>query len=198
MSVFRRAYKIMNRKPSRQTLRTRRLLQEALISLVQEQDFSKLRIQDITDRADLGRATFYMHYSDKEDLLAAVAEKACEEVESQFGKAAGSQGFIGLQWALEHSKDQPELYRVVFGHQRSVERIRSFIIDRATEDLKMKNQAMGVESGPEVDVTAHIMAGGMLGVLKWWLNNDEVLSPEQLKNIFNQLMTEGIHQLKAI
>ena len=80
----------MSRKPSRQTMRTRRLLQEALVELVQEQDFNELRIQDITDRADLGRATFYMHYTDKEDLLAAVAEKACIEIESELDKGYAS------------------------------------------------------------------------------------------------------------
>src|SRR5688572_8493663 len=53
----------------RRSLRTRRLLGHALIELMQEKRYDKITVQDIIDRADVGRSTFYAHYLDKEDLL---------------------------------------------------------------------------------------------------------------------------------
>ena len=50
--------------------RTRKLLQDALRSLIHEKRFSKISVQDITERATVNRATFYAHYLDKEDLAA--------------------------------------------------------------------------------------------------------------------------------
>ena len=55
----------------RRIARTHRLLQEALISLMGERGYDILTVQDIIDRADVGRSTFYAHFKDKEDLLMA-------------------------------------------------------------------------------------------------------------------------------
>ena len=49
--------------------RTEQLLRTALFSLIREQGFEALRVQDIIDRANVGRATFYAHFDNKEDLL---------------------------------------------------------------------------------------------------------------------------------
>ncbi|MFK7802692.1 MAG: TetR/AcrR family transcriptional regulator [Anaerolineae bacterium] len=174
------------------------MLQEALISLVQEQEFSSLRIQDITDRADLGRATFYMHYTDKEDLLAAVAEKACIEIESELEKVAGRREFIGLRWGLEHAKDRPQLYRVVLGHQKSVERIRRFIITRVSESLTLLHAEQGIKPDFSIPVTSHIIAGGMLAILNWWLENPDKLSPKALQEHFNLIITQGVPHLLTL
>src|SRR5512138_2534119 len=55
--------------PDRRVQRTQQLLQTALISLIQEKGFEALSVQEIIDRANVGRATFYTHYDNKEDLL---------------------------------------------------------------------------------------------------------------------------------
>lgn len=188
----------MARKPSRQTTRTQRLLQEALIELVQEQEFGSLRIQDITDRADLGRATFYMHYTDKEDLLAAVAEKACIEIESELDHIGKRKEFVGLRRALEHAKERPQLYRVVLGHQKSIERIRQFIIARATANLNAVQTVSAAQSPSRNAVTAHIIAGGILGILNWWLENPNVIAPQDLQEQYNQIITQGVPYLVTL
>src|SRR5438034_11484824 len=54
--------------------RTQQLLRSALLSLIQEKGFEALSVQDIIDRANVGRATFYAHFDNKEDLLASGIE----------------------------------------------------------------------------------------------------------------------------
>lgn len=49
--------------------RTRKALIEAFVELVNERDFEKVSVQDLTKRAQINRATFYAHYQDKYDLL---------------------------------------------------------------------------------------------------------------------------------
>jgi AcrR family transcriptional regulator len=57
------------RKPNRQTIRSRRLLQEAFTTLLKEKPYPKITISDITEEADLARSTFYAHFDTKERLL---------------------------------------------------------------------------------------------------------------------------------
>ena len=53
----------------RRVQRTRELLQKALIELIRERGHDAITIQDIADRANIGRTTFYLHYSSKDELF---------------------------------------------------------------------------------------------------------------------------------
>src|SRR5690242_13043987 len=57
------------KRGSRQVQRTRQLLEEACIALILEKGYEAVTIQDILDRANVGRSTFYVHYDSKEALL---------------------------------------------------------------------------------------------------------------------------------
>lgn len=70
----------MSNKIDRRVLRTRQLLRTALLELIQERDFESLTVQDITERATLNRATFYLHYADKHDLLLQVIRETLVEL----------------------------------------------------------------------------------------------------------------------
>ena len=56
-------------KTDRRIARTRRALRESLSSLVMERGWSAVSVQEICERADIGRSTFYLHYADKDELL---------------------------------------------------------------------------------------------------------------------------------
>ncbi len=68
------------RKLDPRVIRTRGLLRESLMSLIPEKGFDALTVQDITDRATLNHATFYLHYRDKYDLLNQIIESVLQEV----------------------------------------------------------------------------------------------------------------------
>ena len=56
-------------KKDRRTRKTRQLLRDALLALLKEKRYEEISVQDIIERADVARSTFYMHYMDKDDLL---------------------------------------------------------------------------------------------------------------------------------
>jgi AcrR family transcriptional regulator len=64
--------KPLEEKIDRRKQRTRRMLRDALLALIVEKGYDDLSVQDITEKADLRRATFYLHYADKDELLATV------------------------------------------------------------------------------------------------------------------------------
>jgi len=59
----------MEKTPDRRVQRTRRLLHKALMSCILEKKYESITVQEILDRADVGRSTFYVHFRDKDELL---------------------------------------------------------------------------------------------------------------------------------
>lgn len=72
---------ILKNPEDRRVRRSRRLLKESLLELMQEKQFSEITIRDVTDHADMNRATFYLHYTDTTQLLQNVAEDLLEEAQ---------------------------------------------------------------------------------------------------------------------
>ena len=63
---------ISSQRPDRRVRRTRQVLQQAFMDVLQEKDFAATSIHDITERANLNRGTFYLHFEDKYQLLDAL------------------------------------------------------------------------------------------------------------------------------
>src|SRR5262245_22263068 len=69
-------------KPDRRVQRTRELLQKALLELIDEHGYESITIQDIADRANVARTTFYVHYHSKDDLFLSCHESIVSEFQS--------------------------------------------------------------------------------------------------------------------
>src|SRR5215216_5388227 len=68
------------KKTDARVRRTRDALGDALIDLMQEKPFHTITVQDVLDRAHVGRSTFYSHYTDKDDLLMSDVDEFYERV----------------------------------------------------------------------------------------------------------------------
>ena len=63
-------------------LRTRQLIKDALIDLLQEMEISKITVNRIAERATINRVTFYLHYNDIQDMLEKMAQEMAEDIET--------------------------------------------------------------------------------------------------------------------
>src|ERR1700724_2943052 len=66
------------RTPDLRIGRTRSPLSNALVALMQEKLIDKITVQEVLDRATVGRSTFYLHYRDMDDLFFCVLEDGLE------------------------------------------------------------------------------------------------------------------------
>ena len=78
------------RPDNRRVQRTRRTLREALVALILERGWDRFSIQDICERADVGRSTFYTHFADKEDVVGAGFEDLGRGVRAELAAASGA------------------------------------------------------------------------------------------------------------
>src|SRR5688500_10603832 len=74
----------------RRVRKSRQAIREAFISLVLDKGFEAVTVEDIAERADIARATFYAHYSDKHELLTTLFDEITSEVTEQLTKVTGA------------------------------------------------------------------------------------------------------------
>jgi len=181
---------LVKRTTDRRVQRTRKLLQDALISMMIEKGYEATTVQDIIDRANVGRATFYAHFADKESLLASRLEDLRAFLAERQRQAPGSLGFSLPM--LEHARDHLPLYQVIVGRESGafvVQRIHRTIADLLGIDLK----AVDRKGAPQQrDLAAQYIAGAFMAVLTWWLDQGARLPPEEVDGIFRRLVMEGL------
>ena len=178
------------KKLDRRVQRTRQLLQDALIAMVIEKGYDAVTIQDIIDRANVGRATFYAHFADKQTLLTSRLEDLRGLLTERRRQAPGPLGFSLAM--LEHARSHLPLYRAIVGHESGafiVQRIHRTIADLAELDLK----GLGFKGAPEQRrLAVEFLAGAFMAVLTWWLDEGATLPPEEIDGIVRRLVMRGL------
>jgi len=185
-------------KLDRRVQRTRALLRAALLALIVEQGYDSIRLQDITDRANLRRATFYKHYNDKEELLLSALSENFDVLvrESQhFAQSDSLGGKTHVEAYLvtfEHAAQNHTLYRNILGSQSGAlfaRRIREYLAALVMQGLK--TALPGSLSAPP-EVLANYIAGTELSMITWWLENNMPYSAQQMAEMVHRLILNGI------
>jgi AcrR family transcriptional regulator len=181
----------MNDKNDRRSQRTRQMLSEALVQLIQEKDYSTITVSDIIDRANVGRSTFYAHYSDKDALLLDQMDRVIEFLSQGSLHSQDFPYFPSLGFLQHVGGDHYELYKsLVWGPGMDL------ITKHLQKSLSQKVEQGLQNSGRDFDVPLPILAsfvtGSFLNLLKWWLENKRVHSPEQMNEYFMKVTLPGV------
>lgn len=177
--------------PDRRIQRTRTLLQDALISMVVEKGYDATTVQDIVDRANVGRATFYAHFADKETLFHSRLEDLRSFIAEQQRQSPGKLGFSLVM--LEHAHSNLAVWRAIAGRESgafALQRIQRLIADLANGDLS----ADAFEGTAEQrELAVQYIAGAFMSVLTWWLERGGRPSPTTVDAAFRSLVFQGLH-----
>jgi len=200
-------------RTDRRKNRTRRMLSEALFALMDERPYETITIEDITQRADLGRTTFYLHYKDKEELLLesieAIAEElkakvfaAMKEDDSNSEAANGNHppGWKPITMVLQHAAANTSLYLPILrgeGTPRAPACIRQIIYEGAYDffEKRMAQNQDAQHSIIPVEVLTNFFSTSLLGMLTWWLENNMPYPAEQMTEIYSKLFFSGARQV---
>jgi AcrR family transcriptional regulator len=184
-------------REDRRVARTRRALREALVALILEKGYEAITIQDLIDRADIGRSTFYAHYLDKQDLLMAGLAELREylKLRQQAAYKAHGAGQFGFSLAMfEHAASHAPLYRAMVGKQSGAIIHREFqhiFADLVRAELApMLPQQSHAALPPELVVQYVVSA--YMGLLTWWLDNGLPYAAGEIDRIFQGLTLSGL------
>lgn len=190
------------KRRDRRIERTQQLIREALRSLIQEKGFEALTVQQIIDRANVGRATFYAHFDNKDDLLASGFEdlraslKARQRDAFSRGRTVEDRVFAFSEEVFAHTNEYREVFRAMVGRRSgaAVQRLlHKLLVDLVREDVR-STIPRGEGGAVPTEALAQFIAGALFGLLMWWLEGKMRLSVAEVNALFRKL---AIPALKA-
>lgn len=185
------------KKPDRRVARTRKLLRDALLSLVLEKGYEAVTIQDIIDRANVGRSTFYDHFLDKEQLFLIGFDELQATMAQQYSAATVSRDAHKLHFSLgmfEHVLSHQRLYRVLIGKQSgtiAVQRLKELITDLVCDELEALVPSSGT-TPIQREIVIQYIVSSFMGLVIWRVDHESSYTAMQMDAMFQQLTLPGV------
>lgn len=173
----------------RRIQRTRQLLLNSLIQLILEKGYEATTVQDVIDRANVGRSTFYSHFQDKEALLLSGFENLRDVFEGfQNHSSAETAGWNLVSALFQHAEENRQVFKALFGKQAGAV-VLNHIQKALTLNLREHFQKTFPKKKPPVppDVFLQYFVSAFLGLLVWWLDNDAAYSAAEMNEYFKKL-----------
>jgi AcrR family transcriptional regulator len=188
-------------KKDRRTRRTHQLLQSALLALLKEKRYEEISVQDIIERADVARSTFYVHYLDKDDLLTGghgvFAENLGQQLTSHATENRASV-FSSRAW-FYHIQAQVPILKVISkdpAMDLAMKTLRG-IIHRSVEE-RMRAHSPVEDASVPLSLVVDYLTDTLMTLIKWWFKDGMRYTPEQMDEMFQQLVMPGLSpMLKA-
>ncbi len=189
----------MTEKVDRRVLRSRRMLADALLALVTEKPFGEITVQDIADRADMNRATFYLHFHSREELLLSALTERFDELVGQFGEISPIQPL----WSdpkidfmiFAHVAENARIYKALFDDPNLGLVIHAVIGYIAAFHEQKLLASLAAHPPVSIPVPASVIAqhigGSLYAMIHWWLRHDMPYSVDEMATMCHLLYTKA-------
>jgi AcrR family transcriptional regulator len=180
-------------KTDRRILRTRDALGDALMALMHEKSFDEITVQEVLDRARVGRATFYAHYRDKDDLFLSDVEDFLEHCSSALTRSgANPKRLLPVQEFFTHVREVRGFHAALLrsGKLNDVWALARGVFARSIDE---RLQRAGIEIEPaRRSAHAHALAGSFFSLLDWWIDKGMQADPKEMDDLFHRMAWKGL------
>ncbi len=174
---------MVRERPDRRVRRTQMALAKALIALTLERGYDAISVRDITERADVGYATFFRHFSDKDALLADVLQVVLEELPAELTRSAFMPDAAGAIFVFEYVRQHSEIVGVLL----RTPAVRQNVLDMCLTIARAK-QDLNADGIVPAEVAAYYTVSAALVLIDWWLAQGMPYTPERMGEIAYELL----------
>lgn len=190
-----------DKKTDRRVERSRELLLDALVSLLMERGYERLTIQNLLDRAGVGRATFYAHFQNKEDLLSSSVARLRGFLTAQRDCTGPNKGSEAgqLRFAppfFQHLESHRRIYHSTIGRDSEFtveQHMQRMLRELVREDIESSHK--GKANAAAVDLAVRYAVGTLWAIVTWWMESKHPLPALEIDSLFRHTALPG---LKAI
>ena len=178
----------------RRVRRTQEALIFALIHLVLEKRYDAITIQDLLDRADVGRSTFYSHFRGKDDLLLKSWERLLEALDREMDQRrevseSGPRRVAPVRELFHHvAKMKP--FHQALARARMLDRIYQGGVNQLSRTIARRlaaSPSAKTSGRVPTPVAAQAYAGALVAMLRWWVDHDAPYTPEWMDETYHAI-----------
>jgi len=175
--------------------RTRRMLRDALVSLILEKDFASITIKDVTERAEVAYITFFRHLESLDQLLMEVLEEGLAELLGHIETLAEQSETSALETEgrliFEYIEQNADLFHILFKSQ-SVTRVRKKVVRNITAIFQKSCLPLARSGSPVATaIMSNHIATSLLALIEWWLDNKMTPPPPQMGKVYKSLIIDS-------
>jgi AcrR family transcriptional regulator len=178
----------------RRVARTRAAIEDAFVQLVLERGYDRVAVEDICDRADLARATFYAHYPNKRAVQFSVFNRLTEDLVQRLASQGGPPTVVrrdAISAAYQQAAELPDLYRACLSDARTRQAHLSTLSRYAEQNFRERLAALDRQPRVPVPVMARAFVGAHVAVLEAWLAGELDGDVEELASMALDLLIYG-------
>lgn len=184
--------------PDARIVKTQRRLAEALVALTLTSGFEAITVRALTERAGVGYATFFRHFSSKEALLAEILETTLGELSAELWPHVAAEGGTFSPRAacvavFEHARAHADVYRAL---------LRTGDVTELSERcLTLSRSLLAATFTPRAgsvvpfEVAVHHLVNAFIGLVAWYLDADMPHSPERMGEMVERLILEPVYRV---
>ncbi len=177
--------------------RTRKRLGSAFLELLQEKAIEDVTVRDVLERSSVGRSTFYLHFRDKNDLLLSQLEFFLETMSTMLIlRNEKSDRVVPVAEMFAHIASAKKFYRML----GEADRLNDFFelaqgyFERGIEVRLQESKRLPKITRRELAARSSALAGGLLSLLRWWLDRGEAESPAKMDELFHAMVWNGFKE----
>ncbi|UOF89553.1 TetR/AcrR family transcriptional regulator [Fodinisporobacter ferrooxydans] len=161
----------------RRILKSQEAIKKALIELMSEKNFDDITIQEISDRANVNRATIYLHYMDKFDLLDKIIEEHMNKLQ-ELCQSASEMTFKEGNYVWFEYFESNYLFFSTMLTTKSATYFRSRFLELVVQEYKVEvDVTKGNNQGLSEDVILQFFGAAVVGSVEWWIKNGMPFPP---------------------
>jgi AcrR family transcriptional regulator len=186
-------------KLDRRVARTRDRLGDALVKLLLEKPFDDITVQEVLDRAQVSRSTFYEHYRDKNDLFLSDVDDFFELISTLLARHNDqSERVAPVGEFFTHIAEARDFYAAMVesGRIHDVKELGEAHFARSIEQRLEQQPRSNSLTKETRTALAHAFAGALFALLSWWVQQGMHTSPRAMDDLFHGLVSRGVQAIK--
>ncbi|HBF37661.1 MAG TPA: TetR/AcrR family transcriptional regulator [Firmicutes bacterium] len=185
----------MSKRTDLRVLKTQKLIRDSFLSLIDKKGFAIITINDIAEKAQINRSTFYLHYTDKYALLDKMVDEAMEKLVALVAPEAHIQSKNldveslrqNIQAILTIIAEDVIFYKIIFGENRMFN-----LREKMADILKQKfGQSFREQTLIPDELFLEMVTSLYMGAIAWWLSRGTAYSPSYMAQQLVKIVTMG-------
>lgn len=182
------------KKMDRRVRKTRALLLDGLIQLMEQKDIQDISVKELSDLVDINRGTFYLHYSDIYDMLDKVEDELFVEFNNILDRDMTEKGHNDSMNTTLHDifsflEKHRDIARVMLGPHGDLaftNRLKELVKNR------MQHTLTAYANTDYFEYYSPFIISGFIGVIETWLQQPHPQSPEEMAELCSHMLTDGM------